>query len=185
MAHKAGHFLIIAVLLHQQYMALNFPTTILRRDGFYSSTSPESFLLFPGFYSMCVSVCVCVSILSHADGRGWLLYWLMTHSLFQPAGGTSIMQVIFSRTAAAERLPFPTHQSYIRPNWDPLCCDSVFTRWEMAGQDFKTFLSHPHSLPPLAKGAVKLISSFRDPGARPAKTLHFMRASKGWCRITS
>lgn len=87
---------------------------------------------------------------------------------------------------------FPTHHSYFPLNWDPLCCDSVFTRWKMAGQDFETSFHphhhHPSSLPspPPGKSGCEVDKFLRDFGARrPAETVHLRRAGKGWCHVTS
>lgn len=88
------------------------------------------------------------------------------------------MQVISPCTPAAERLPFP----HIRAIFLLIETHSAATAFSQGGKwqvKISRHTAHPPCLPPLAKVAVKLISSFRDPGARPAKTLHFLRASKG------
>lgn len=90
------------------------------------------------------------------------------------------MQVISPCMPTAERLTFPHIRAMFLLIETHSAATAFFTRWKMAGQDFETSLSPP--MPPSLpwqKVAVKLISSFRDPGAKPAKTLHFMRASKG------
>lgn len=93
------------------------------------------------------------------------------------------MQVISPCTLAAERLPFP----HIRAIFLLIETHSAATAFSQGGKwqvKISRHLSLPR-LPLLAKVAVKLISSFRDPGASAAKTLDFSRASKGLCRITS
>lgn len=91
-------------------------------------------------------------------------------------------QVISPCTPAAERLPFP----HIRAVFLLIETHSAATALSQGGKWQVKIPRRPlPCLPPRAKVAVKLISSFRDPGAGPAKTLHFMRASKGWCRVTS
>lgn len=92
--------------LHQQCTVFNFPSYSFW-NRLFSVQAQGLSLAYCFRVPMVHASIMCGNIFSHAEGRGWLLYWLMTHSLFQPAGGTSIMQVISSCMPAAKRLPFP------------------------------------------------------------------------------
>lgn len=125
--------LAFAVALHQQCTALSFLSYYFRNR--FKRTA-WVFLIVSEFpWCSCV-LCVWGRILTC---RGlWLIALLADDSFsvstcwrcFNHAGN-------LPSHASSQEVTFPTHHSYFPLNWDPLCCDSIFTRWKMAGQDFK------------------------------------------------
>lgn len=150
MAHNSGNFSICSSLLLQcHYTSCIRPLICLLQFGkqiiFCSRPKPASFLLFLG-------PMVCVREFSHMQMAvadyfiGWwlILFFPTCWRYFNHAGNLPLH-------ADSWEVNFPTHQSYVPLNWDPLCCDSVFHKVENGRSRFRDISLLPCLPPSLGK----------------------------------